>query len=145
MLQLQSFKTFKALLEDIQKNFGDKEIGEAKFARKVLRDYGFSKNYSYGLLPFKEDQEYAPIILVAHLTKEGNSEIGMYSYDANAPIDIPKSNLIMEWADINVEGKGNNELHFFTTNSWNDITDDAFARFNTHKKIWIRKHWIDDY
>ena len=149
MLEFKSFKTFKALFQDIEKKYKQNEAGESKFGRKVLRDYGFTKNWQYAILPNPTGQkDYGQSILIIATNPE-TDEVGMYSFDACAPIDMAKAKLIMKWVDKNVE----EELHFFTTNSWNDIIggngeeddEDAFAKFNTHDKIWIRKHWIDDY
>jgi hypothetical protein len=151
MLTFKSFKTFKALLLDIEKNYGEIETGEAKFAQEVLRDYEFTKNFQYAILPNPKGQRDYTSILIVMDAKDGSGDKAMYSFDACAPIDMAKAKLIMSWVNKNIE-KGS-ELHFFTTNSWNDIEggygdggkDDAFAKFNTHDKIWIRKHWIDDY
>lgn len=152
MLEFKSFKTFKALSQDIENNHNKIVMGEVKFAQQVLRDYEFGKNWQYAILPNPNPSldGYASILIVAD-AKDGGGNKAMYSFDACAPIDMAKAKLIMEWADKNIEEDW--ELHFFTTNSWGDIEggygeggdEDAFAKFNTHNKIWIRKHWIDDY
>ncbi len=103
------------------------------FAKQVLKDYGFTKNFRAIDITGKND-----IVFLA----DGDNDSGLFVTIDTVPIDKEKAYLIIDLAK-KIPGSG--ELNVFTENDYNDITNDIFGDFNTHDKINVRKHWYADY